>query len=180
MRTGEDADYFYEPSGFSLDAHPDFTYPPPSHPSLHFSQARLGRVTDDENRDPVDNSTGAADKAEQSGSEEVAPSKRGKKTGPCNAFGGTQLIQLARAIDKCKPYLASHGGVGEAWKATNRHLKATGFALDVKYMVLQNKAKALIAYKKDPTCEEAKFAAPHMKDDVAILIASALEKFEQQ
>ncbi|KAJ7911733.1 hypothetical protein B0H13DRAFT_1875566 [Mycena leptocephala] len=215
MGTGEDADYIYEPRDFGMDADPDFTYPPPSQPSLHFSKARLAAMeqefppspfdfplrailgnamnlprgaipslqahaTDAEKHGPNDKGTGAADEAEQSGSEEVAASKRGKKTGPRNVFGGTQLIQLARAIDKCKPYLAPHGGVGDSWKATNQHLKANGFNLDVKYTALQTKAKALIAYKKDPTCEEAKSVASHIKDDVAILIASTLEKIEQQ
>jgi hypothetical protein len=105
-------------------------------------------MTDNENCDLLYNGTSATDEAEQSGSEQVVLSKCSKKMGLRNIFRGTQLIQLARAIDKCKPYLTSHSGVGEAWKATNRHLKANEFTLNVKYIALQNKAKALITYKE--------------------------------
>ncbi|KAJ7890330.1 hypothetical protein B0H13DRAFT_2341068 [Mycena leptocephala] len=96
------------------------------------------------------------------------------------AFKGRDLLQIGRAVVAKQPFLAPHRGIAAAWKEVNMHLRANGFRHDVKYTTIQNKAKAMIAFKKDPTCEDAKSVAPYIAGDIAILIASTLEQMEQQ
>ncbi|KAK6974775.1 hypothetical protein R3P38DRAFT_3481387 [Favolaschia claudopus] len=103
-----------------------------------------------------------------------------KTTKPRAVIGGRDLLQIGRAVVKLKPFLAGHGDVGKLWKAVNQHLRDNGFRHEVASSTIQSKAHALVAFKKDPTCEEARSVVSHIKDDVAVLIASTLEQMEQQ
>ncbi|KAJ6611233.1 hypothetical protein B0H10DRAFT_1953194 [Mycena sp. CBHHK59/15] len=95
-------------------------------------------------------------------------------------FAGPDLVQLARAVAHKQPFLSAHGEVSTAWKDVNKYLKSKGFQHEVKYTTLQKKAQALIAFKKDPKCEDAKPVASHITGDTAIIIAAALEQMEKQ
>ncbi|KAJ7765316.1 hypothetical protein B0H16DRAFT_1796707 [Mycena metata] len=95
-------------------------------------------------------------------------------------FTGRELLNVARAVVVLQPFLAPTKGVGEAWKGVNTYLREHSFRLDVKYTTLQAKAKALVAFKKNPACEDAKTVTPLIEGDIAVLIASALEAMETQ
>ncbi|KAJ6613517.1 hypothetical protein B0H10DRAFT_2222162 [Mycena sp. CBHHK59/15] len=97
-------------------------------------------------------------------------------------FGGCHLLALGRAIVLKRPFFAPHKGVGDAWKDINQYLREHSFGLDVKYTTLQTKAKALIAYKKDPKCDDTKSVASVIEGDgdTAVLLASVLEAMETQ
>ncbi|KAJ7764154.1 hypothetical protein DFH07DRAFT_956169 [Mycena maculata] len=104
----------------------------------------------------------------------------GKPKATRTIFGGTDLLQLGRAIVLKKPYFAPHGKIAEAWKQVNKYLVDNGFRHKVQYTVLQSKAKALIAFKKDPDGEDAAPVASQLQGDAGILIAAVLEQMEQQ
>ncbi|KAJ7726997.1 hypothetical protein DFH07DRAFT_1066592 [Mycena maculata] len=89
------------------------------------------------------------------------------------------LLELGRAVNVKKPFFAGHGKVKEAWQGVNTYLSTKDFKHNVKYLVMQTEAKAMIAHKKDPTREDAKSVASHLETrDTAILIAA--EGMEQQ
>ncbi|KAJ7112545.1 hypothetical protein C8R44DRAFT_856213 [Mycena epipterygia] len=96
------------------------------------------------------------------------------------AFRGRDLLQLARAVVDKQPFLAKHKEVAREWKAVNAYLVANGFRHRVKHTTIQRKAKALVAFKKDPTCEDAQSVASQLQGDVAILIGAVLEQLEKQ
>ncbi|KAJ7453462.1 hypothetical protein FB451DRAFT_1281342 [Mycena latifolia] len=99
---------------------------------------------------------------------------------PRTSIDGDDLLLIGRAVVQLQPFLAGHGDVTNAWKGVNTYLRAKGFQHDVSYNTIQNKAKALIAYKKDPGCQDARSVASHLVGEVRITIAAVLEQMEKQ
>ncbi|KAJ7021216.1 hypothetical protein C8F04DRAFT_1195753 [Mycena alexandri] len=190
----------------SFGTNSGLSYPPPS-PSLALARSRLAELEEDFPPSvplpprslplgdaPINLPRGAFLSSQADATKDNAPAASGKRQEPAAGrgaenqsgkktraqFGGRELIQLARAVVLLRPYFAPNKGVGDAWKALNLHLRDNSFPLDVKYTTLQTKAKALIKFKKDPECEDAKSVATHIKGDTAVLIASALEAMEAQ
>jgi hypothetical protein len=82
------------------------------------------------------------------------PGKRGRQPGerPDDAkatrgvIGGEALLQIARAVVGLQPFLAPK--VGDAWKELKTYLMENKFEHDVLPTTIQQKAKALVAFKK--------------------------------
>ncbi|KAJ7169492.1 hypothetical protein C8R46DRAFT_1217184 [Mycena filopes] len=196
---GQDAEY--DVSGWSTDdmlrnGHL-LDYPPPAQPSLHFAHHQLAQVNMQYPppqlpphrplTDAMNLPHGALPSLHTHTSPAKPATKQGRQPGerPETAkpgrpvINGEGLLQLGRAIVTLQPFLAPQ--VGKAWKAVKEHLREKGFPFDVQPTTLQSKGKALVAYKKNHECDEAKSVASFLqRDDVRIPMGAILEQIETQ
>ncbi|KAJ7741997.1 hypothetical protein DFH07DRAFT_964770 [Mycena maculata] len=186
MGFGDDAEYIcdWRPNGSSH--YTEYSYPPPAQPPLDFAARQLAimnaqyaaRPPQPLGDRPINLPHGpipsvqATDKLagptteSPSGKRPRKPRTVGEKPdegkAPRSVFGGEDLLRLGRAV------------------AVNARIREKGFQHDVGYHTVQNKAKALVAYKKNPECDDARSVASHLTGEICITMGAVLEQMEKQ